>query len=127
MEIDKMFELASRAKMRYQYRGLISTEDLWDLKPEALDEVYRGVSADLKEVTEDSLLKEKKKGAEILELQAAIVKHIFETKIAEAEARKDAQERKLKKERILEIIAKKQDADLENKSLDELKALAESM
>jgi hypothetical protein len=31
------------------------------------------------------------------------------------------------KERILEIIAKKQDADLGSKSLDELKALAESM
>jgi hypothetical protein len=41
--------------------------------------------------------------------------------------RKDARERRAKKERILEIIAKKQDEVLEGKSLDELKALAESM
>jgi hypothetical protein len=33
----------------------------------------------------------------------------------------------MKKERILEIIARKQDEDLEGKSLDELKALDKSM
>jgi hypothetical protein len=127
MEIDKMFELASRSKLRFFYRGLISTEDLWDLKPEALDEIYRSTNAELKEMSEDSLLEKKQTGAEVLELQVAIVKHVFEVKVEEAEAKKDAKERKAKKERILEIIAKKQDEDLESKSLDELKALAESM
>jgi hypothetical protein len=127
MEIDKMFELASRSKLRFSYRGLISTEDLWDLKPEDLDEIYRSTKAELKEMSEDSLLEKKQTGAEVLELQVSIVKHVFEVKVAEAEARKDARERKAKKERILEIIAKKQDEDLESKSLDELKALAESM
>jgi hypothetical protein len=127
METDKLFELASRSKLRYSYRGLISTEDLWDLKPEALDEIYRSVNAELKEMSEDSLLEKKQTGAAVLELQVAIVKHVFEVKVEEAEAKKDARERKAKKERILEIIAKKQDMDLENKTLDELKALAESM
>jgi hypothetical protein len=127
METEKMFELASRSKLRFAYRGLISTEDLWDLKLEALDEIYRLTNAELKEMSEDSLLEEKQIGAEVLELQVAIVKHVFEVKVAEIEAKKDAVERKAKKERILEIIAKKQDDDLEGKSLDELKALAESM
>jgi hypothetical protein len=127
MEIGKMFELASRSKLRFSYRGLISTEDLWDLKPEALDEIYRATNAELKEMSEDSLLEKRRTGTEVLELQVAIVRHVFEVKAAEVEARNDARERKAKKERILEIIAKKQDADLENKSLDELKSLAESM
>jgi hypothetical protein len=127
MEIDKMFERASRSKLRFSYRGLISTEDLWDLRLESLDEIYRLTNAELKEMSEDSLLEKKQIGVEVLELQVAIVKHIFEVKIAEADARKDAQERKARKERILEIIAKKQDEDLEGKTLDELKALAESM
>jgi hypothetical protein len=127
MEIDKMFELASRSKLRFSYRGLISTEDLWDLKLEDLDEIYRSTNSELKEMSEDSLLEKKQTGAAVLELQVGIVKHIFEVKVEEAEARKDARERKAKKERILEIIAKKQDEDLENKTLDELKALAESM
>jgi hypothetical protein len=127
METEKMFELASRSKLRFSYLGLISTEDLWDLKPEALDEIYRQTNAELKEMSEDSLLEKKQTGAGVLELQVAIVKHVFEVKIAEAEAKKNAQERKAKKERILEIIAKKQDEDLEGKSLDELKALAVSM
>jgi hypothetical protein len=127
MEIDKMFELASRSKVRFSYRGLISTEDLWDLKLEALDEIYRSTNAELKEMSEDSLLEKKQTGAEVLELQVAIVKHVFEIKVAEAEAKKDARERKAKKERILEIIAKKQDETLEGKTIDELKALAESM
>jgi hypothetical protein len=127
MEIDKMFELASRSKLRFSYRGLISTEDLWDLKPESLDEIYRDVNVELKKMSEDSLLEKKQAGATVLELQVTIVKHIFEVKVAEAEAKKDAKERKTRKERILEIIAKKQDEDLEGKSLDELKVLAESM
>jgi hypothetical protein len=127
MEIDKMFELASRSKLRFSYRGLISTEDLWDLKPETLDEIYRATNTELKKISEDSLLEKKQTEEEVLELQVAIVKHIFGVKVAEAEARKDARERKARKERILEIIAKKQDEDLEGKSLDELKALAESM
>jgi hypothetical protein len=127
MEIDKMFELASRSKLRFSYRGLISTEDLWDLKPEDLDAIYRSTNAELKEMSEDSLLEKKQAGAEVLELQVAIVKYVFEVKVAEAEARKDAKERKARKERILEIIAKKQDEDLEGKTLDELKVLAESM
>jgi hypothetical protein len=127
METDKMFELASRSKLRFSYRGLISTEDLWDLKLEALDEIYRSTNAELKEMSEDSLLEKKQTGVEVLELQVAIVKHIFEVKVAETEAKKDATERKAKKERILEIIAKKQDETLESKTIDELKALAESM
>jgi hypothetical protein len=127
MEIDKMFELASRSKLRCSYRGLISAEDLWDLKPEVLDEIYRATNAELKEMSEDSLLGKKDTGSAVLELQVAIVKHVFEVKVEEAEARKNDRERKAKKERILEIIAKKQDEDLEGKSLDELKALAESM
>jgi hypothetical protein len=127
MEIDKMFELASRSKLRYSYRGLISTEDLWDLKLEELDDIYRSTNAELKEMSEDSLLEKKQTGVAVLELRVAIVKHVFEVKVEEAEAKKDARERKAKKERILEIIAKKQDMDLENKTLDELKALAESM
>jgi hypothetical protein len=127
METDKMFEWAGRSKLRFYYLGLISTEDLWDLKPEALDEIYRQTNAELKEMSEDSLLEKKQTRAGVLELQVAIVKHVFEVKIAEAEAKKNAQERKAKKERILEIIAKKQDEDLEGKSLDELKVLAESM
>jgi hypothetical protein len=127
METDKMFELASRSKLRFSYRGLISTEDLWDLKSEALDEIYRATNAELKEMSEDSLLEEKQTGAAVLELQVAIVKHVFEAKVEEAETKKDARERKARKERILEIIAKKQDEALEGKTLDELRALAESM
>jgi hypothetical protein len=106
---------------------MISTEDLWDLGLDALDDIYRDINADLKDISGDSLLKEKMNGAEVFELQAAIVKHIFEVKVVEDEAQKTAHDRKMKKERILEIIAKKQDEDLESKSLDELKALAESM
>jgi hypothetical protein len=127
MEIDKMFESASRKKLRFSYRGVISTEDLWDLSLNDLDEIYRSTNSELKKISEDSLLEKKQNGAELLELRVEIVKHIFEAKVAESEAKKEAWERKLKKERLLEIIAKKQDEDLENKTLDELKALAESM
>lgn len=55
-----------------------------------------------------------------LELKFNIVKHIIDVKVAELEARKDAAEKRAKKQKLMELISKKQDAELEGKSVDEL-------
>jgi hypothetical protein len=118
-----MFEKAARMKLRFPYRGAITAEDLWDLSPRALDSIYRELNSARREVTEDSLLREDDKEDEVLTLQIGIVRHVFEVKKADALAEKNAVERKLKKQKILEIIASKQDEALKGQSVEDLQKL----
>lgn len=116
-----MFEKASRMKLRYQTnRGVISVEDLWDLSLESLDAIAINLNKKLKESQTESFIKTKTKDTTELELKFNIVKHIIDVKLSEAEARKSAAEKRAKKQKLMDLIAKKQDAELEGKSVDEL-------
>lgn len=126
--MENMYEKALRSKLRFSYRGQCTVEDLWDLKVEALDKIYAGLRAEEKELTEDTLLGASNSSErEEIVLGIAIVKHIVETKMAEKEAREAAAQRREKKQQIMSIIAKKQDEQLEGKSLDELQAMVNSL
>lgn len=117
-----LFEIASREKYRFPYKGLISVEDLWDLTLPQLDGVYKALSKEVKTQGEDSLMAEAitdKKLSNMIE----IVKYIFSVKQQEADARKTASENKKKRERIAEVLAQKEDEALHNMSTDELKKL----
>lgn len=116
-----MFEKASRMKLRYQTnRGVISVEDLWDLSLESLNAIAISLNKKLKESQTESFIKTKTKDTTELELKFNIVKHIIDVELSEAEARKNAAEKRAKKQKLMGLIAKKQDAELEGKSVDEL-------
>ena len=127
MSYENLFEGAVRAKYRFPFKGQISTEDLWDLPLKDLDSVFKALNAEAKRSQEDSLLQTRDQRSEVLDRQIEIVKHIVAVKQAEAAATKEAAERKAQKQRILEIIAKKEDDSLQNMSLDELKQMVASM
>jgi orotate phosphoribosyltransferase-like protein len=127
MSIENLFEGAVRAKYRFPFRGVITTEDLWDLSLQDLDRIFKTLNAAAKQTQEESLLKVKDEHSEILERKIEIIKHIVSVKQAEAEAVKDAANRKAQKQRILEIIAKKEDDALENMPLNKLKEMADGM
>lgn len=122
-----MFEKASRLKLRFDYKGSISVEDLWDIPMTALNRVFQALNAELKTTQEESLLETKSKKDEVLELKIIIVRHVAEVRLAEKETRKNAAERKAKKERLLEIIAKKQDESLEQMSIEDLTKLVNDL
>lgn len=123
-----MFEKATRMKLRFQTsRGVLSVEDLWDLSLESLDSIAIGLNKKLKESQTESFIKTKTKDTTELELKFNIVKHIIDVKVAELEARKDAAEKRAKKQKLMELISKKQDAELEGKSVDELMKELESL
>lgn len=127
MAYENLFEGAARAKYRFPFKGSITTEDLWDLSLQDLDRVFKTMNAEVKQTQEESLLKVKDEHSEILERKIEIVKHIVSVKQSEAEAVKDAANRKAQKKRILEIIAKKEDDALANMSLDDLKKMVDGM
>ena len=118
-----MFEIASRTKMRFPFKGMVSVEDLWDLSVRDLDSVFKTLNAQAKKVQEESLLATKTKEDETLAIQIEIVKHIVKTKLDEAEAAKQSKELKDKKQKIMEMIAAKQDESLKNASVEELQAM----
>ena len=121
-----MYKQAAQARARFPFRGNISVEDLFDLDLSELDSVYKTLKREQGE-TEDGLLEERTEEQEFVGLKLAVVKDIFETKQAENAAREADTERKAQKQRILEIIAAKQDEALAGKSVDELTAMIERL
>lgn len=124
--MEKLFETASKMKVRFNYRGVITTEDLWDLDVKALDYIYKQLMVAKKESETESLLEEKKTNP-ILEVQIEIVKHIFNVKVEERKATELKAENDAKKQKILAILARKQDAELESKSTEELEELIKGL
>lgn len=121
--MEKMFEIATRTKMRFPFKGLISVEDLWDLNVRDLDSVFKTLNASVKRTQEESLLATKSEEDKTLMTQIEIVKYIVGVKLAEAEAIQNAKELSERKQKLMELIAAKQDEDLRGKSVDELKAM----
>ena len=118
-----IFETATRRKMRFPFKGSISVEDLWDLTPDNLDTVFKTLNAEKKQVETESLLSTKSASDTELDIKIDIVRHIVAVKLSEAEKRAKAKEIKAQKQKIMEIIATKQDAALNNKSVEELQAM----
>jgi len=120
-----MFEKASKMKLRFACdKGNLTTEDLWDLTDKDLDKMYIDLAKGKKSDETESLINPHEDKTLILKLE--IVKHIFTVKREEAKASKDKIETKRQNDRILEIIAKKSDAELEGKSVEELQAMVDA-
>lgn len=126
-----MFEKAVRLKLRFPSpQGALTAEDLWDLPLTStrlnqanLNNIAKAISRQLKAEGEEDFVNPKSGADTTLQLQLDIVKHIIQVRQAENEAAHAASEKRQKKERILELIAKKQDQDLEGKPLEELTAM----
>lgn len=119
-----IFEMASQFKFRYPYKGLITTEDLWDLTPAQLDTVYRNLSKELKSTDEDSLIctRSVEEGVKANELKNKIevVKYIFNHKQQAAELARMAAANAAEKQRILTVLADMEDNALRSMSKDDL-------
>jgi hypothetical protein len=121
--MEKMFERATREKMRFSFKGQISVEDLWDLSVEDLDSIFKTLNRQAKQVKEESLLQVKTKQDEEVDLKIEIVKYIVKVKLEEQEQKQKEKERKQQRQKILEILSMKENESLQNKSIDELKAM----
>ena len=122
-----IFEYAVRNKIRFPFKGMISAEDLWDLSLANLDSIYKTLNKQIKQSEEESLLTTKTSVDTELEIQIAIVKHIVSVKLEEQNAREKAAAKKAQKQKIMSIIATKEDEALQNSSVDDLKKMLEEL
>ena len=120
--MENKFEYAIRNKMRFPYKGTISVEDLWDLSVTELDSIFKVLNKKAKTAEEESLLATKTKEDEALTVQISIIKYVVATKLAEKEAKEREKEIKAENQKIMSIIAMKEDEALHNMSIEQLKA-----
>jgi len=118
--MEQLFIKASRLKLRFNYKGSQSVDDLWDLPLTALDSIFKDLNKKVKAQAEESLLNTRSKEDELIEMAIEIIKFVVATKQAENKAKVDAQERKQKIQRLLEIKDKKQNESLESMSLEDI-------
>lgn len=119
-----MYKKASKLKLRFSTgKGNLSVEDLWDLSLEQLDAIAVKLDEQIEKSPRKSFIKTVSKGNEILELKFTIVKDIIETKMSEQAARENQQAKNAQRQKLLELIAKKEDSELEGKSADELRKM----
>ena len=127
MTVENIFEFASRNKVRFPFKGMISVEDLWDLSLTNLDSIYKTLNKQVKQLEEESLLATKSNVDTELEVQIANVKQKASVKLAERETAEKAFAKKAQKQKIMSIIATKQDEALQNSSIDDLKKMLDEL
>lgn len=115
-----LFEIATRNRYRFNYKGVMTVEDLWSLRVEDLDAIFKMLNRQKKTADEDSLLATKSAEDQDLANKIDIVRYIVSVKLAEAAERVSAAEKKAQRDKILEIVAKKKDKALEDMGIEDL-------
>ena len=115
-----LFEIATRNRYRFNYKGVMTVEDLWSLRVEDLDAIFKMLNRQKKTADEDSLLATKSAEDQDLANKIDIVRYIVSVKLAEAAERVSAAEKKAHRDKIMEIVAKKKDKALEDMGIEDL-------
>jgi hypothetical protein len=119
-----MFKEATRLKLRFvTNKGTLSTEQLWDLSLQDLDSLAVSLEKAYNESKGKSFLVRKNAKDKGLKLQFDIALEILQTKVEEAELAREAAENKQHNQKIMALIAEKQDEELKEKSVAELKRM----
>jgi len=116
-----LFEIATRQKYKFTYMGQKSVEDLWELSLPKLDSIYKELNKEVKASSEESLLDTKSAKDEELENKIEIIKHIVKVKQEEAKAVKDAVAKKAERDKLLNILGRKEDEALEALTPEEIR------
>lgn len=120
-----IFEQASRERLRFDLSGQISTEQLWDVKLDNLISYEEKLTETVESYGKSTRRKagRKTKEQELNELRLAIVTSVLDTRIKEQEEASEALKTKAHNQKIMDLIARKQDAELEEMSAEDLRKL----
>lgn len=121
------YKQASQLQLRFlTNKGNLSVEQLWNLSLTDLADAIKAVKKVLKCADNDdelSFLDENKTVDVENQLRFNILKDVYVDKQTSLKEARTATERKAFEQKILTIIAEKQEGDLKNKSIEELEAM----
>lgn len=135
--MENIFAVATRNKYRVEInlpntitrvKGLVSVEDLWDFDKAVIDALYGNVMRELEEASGSKFSlsnssQAKNGNTKRLECMAAVLKFIYEVKVAEENERKEAANKEVKRRRLLELKAQKQEQQMLTLSEEEIDAM----
>lgn len=127
-----LYKYAAQNKLRFPTRkGNLSVEDLFMLSPEDLDSLYKALTAERKNTSEESLLNAANPASEALDVRIDLVRDVFNTKKAEQAKRvadrANAAKTREKIQNLKNALAAKENEALANKSADELRAMLDEL
>lgn len=123
---NNIFEYAVRNKLRFPYKGTISTEDLWDLPVTELDKIFKVLNKKNKTNEEESLLSTSSVDMDTL-ISIDIIKYIVNYKLKKKEENEQAKKRSEDRQLIMDIVEKKRKQSLEDKTEKELLEMLNNM
>jgi len=119
-----IWKYAAKNKLTFATnKGTLNSSDLFDLKIEDLDKIYANLKKQEDNQNTYTLLDTKKKENADLEIKIQLVKEVFDDKIAAKEAAEKAAQTREQNRKIKDIIERKKDQELENKSIEELEKM----
>ena len=93
------------------------------LRISSINDEDKNLMIEMKKANEESLLKSKTKDQTVLEMKIDIVKYIVNYKLEEIKNREEESKRKVQKQKILKILNEKENQNLQNMSVEELKEM----
>ena len=124
-----LFEYATRNKLRFaSTRGELTAEQLWDVPLRSkngddfnLNSIAKAASKAWKDLSEESFVESAKTPEHTRrEMALEVIKHVIEAKLSEESIAEKSAANKLEKEKLLKILAEKQDGKLSELSEKEL-------
>ena len=131
---DNIFEKASKVKLRFTLTGgNLTVEDLWDIPLQSsnnkinLDDMWKILNKQAQQSSGESLIETATPKNTILQLSIDIMRHVIETKLEKDRIASLAAETKQKKQKLMELIAGKEDDKLSSLSLPKLKKMLDEL
>jgi hypothetical protein len=122
-----MYKEALQKKLRFKTnKGMLTTEDLFDLSLQNLNTLAIMLDKKISEAPKKSFIEELPAEENDDELRFSIVKDVINIKLKARKDNIDKAQADAQKKRILEILAKRNDEELEKKSTEELRAMLQN-
>ena len=115
-----LFEVATKGKYRFTFKGSITIEDLYDLNTEQLDMIYQNLSTQVEKSEKKSLLKKKTAKDAELQNKLEIIEMIVTEKLVLIEAKTNALIKSQKRKKLIELLDKKKNEALEDMSEEDI-------